>query len=111
MDVAKREATQRRVVASRLVTLFLAGWASAPPAPDCHQPIDQAVFRYNYTLRPKFEIKPFSSAACHRRCTLADPVRNATSLSAATVNHPPRAEFGHRDGAGIRPRTRYHPLA
>ncbi len=32
-------------------------------------------------------------------------------LSAATVNHPPRAEFGHRDGAGIRPRTRYHPLA
>ena len=66
MDVAKREATQRRVVASRLVTLFLAGWASAPPAPDCHQPIDQAVFRYNYTLRPKFEIKPFSSAACHR---------------------------------------------
>ena len=32
-------------------------------------------------------------------------------LSAATVNHPPRAEFGHRDGTGIRPQTRYHPLA
>ena len=31
--------------------------------------------------RPRFEIKPLSSEACHRRCTLADSVQNATDLS------------------------------
>ena len=55
-------------------------------------------------LRSDFKISP----GTFRRASTSPA---GIYVSAATVNHPPRAEFGLRDGTGIRPQTRDHPLA